>query len=183
MTLEREKLLRTSQRKMLRMILGTGRRVGIKPDDNSSSSRTSDGDGSSVIVEEEDDEKQLMEPWLDFIRRTTHSAVEAAEAAKVKDWILLQRERKWRWAGHVARRTDGRWTKKLLEWKPEGRRSPGRPQTRWEHTLTKFVSRRLAFIESGWKDLAAHRGSWELLAEDFGNFTSAESNARLLQEA
>jgi len=25
---------------------------------------------------------------------------------------------KWNWAGHIARRTDDRWTKKILEWRP-----------------------------------------------------------------
>ncbi|CAH2225220.1 jg5212 [Pararge aegeria aegeria] len=25
---------------------------------------------------------------------------------------------KWKWAGHIARRTDGRWGSKVLEWRP-----------------------------------------------------------------
>ena len=45
---------------------------------------------------------------------------------------------KWRWPGHIARRTDDRWGRKVLEWWPRaGRRSVGRPPTRWtaSHTL------------------------------------------------
>ncbi|CAH2267506.1 jg22594 [Pararge aegeria aegeria] len=39
---------------------------------------------------------------------------------------------KWQWAGHIARRTDGRWSLKVLEWRPRtGKRSVGRPPTRW----------------------------------------------------
>ncbi|KAI8427201.1 hypothetical protein MSG28_014804 [Choristoneura fumiferana] len=39
---------------------------------------------------------------------------------------------KWQWAGHIARRTDNRWGRKVLEWRPRtGRRSVGRPPTRW----------------------------------------------------
>jgi hypothetical protein len=25
---------------------------------------------------------------------------------------------KWRWAGHISRRTDNRWGKRVLEWRP-----------------------------------------------------------------
>ncbi|CAK1600115.1 unnamed protein product [Parnassius mnemosyne] len=43
---------------------------------------------------------------------------------------------KWQWAGHIARRTDDRWGKKVLEWRPRtGGRSVGRPSTRWSDDL------------------------------------------------
>ncbi|CAK1586319.1 unnamed protein product [Parnassius mnemosyne] len=43
---------------------------------------------------------------------------------------------KWQWAGHIARRTDNRWGRKVLEWQPRtGRRSVGRPPTRWSDDL------------------------------------------------
>ncbi|KAI8427699.1 hypothetical protein MSG28_002149 [Choristoneura fumiferana] len=41
---------------------------------------------------------------------------------------------KWQWAGQIAQRTDNRWGRKVLEWRPRtGRRSVGRPPTsyRW----------------------------------------------------
>jgi hypothetical protein len=35
----------------------------------------------------------------------------------------------WQWAGHISRRTDNRWGKGVLEWRPRlGIRSVGRPQ-------------------------------------------------------
>jgi hypothetical protein len=37
---------------------------------------------------------------------------------KVKDIIQKIKEAKWRWAGHVARRDDNRWTKSLTKWQP-----------------------------------------------------------------
>ncbi|KAI8440224.1 hypothetical protein MSG28_001604 [Choristoneura fumiferana] len=40
---------------------------------------------------------------------------------------------KWQWAGHISRRTDNRWGKRVLEWRrrPQiGKRGVGRPQTR-----------------------------------------------------
>jgi hypothetical protein len=36
---------------------------------------------------------------------------------------------KWQWAGHISRRTDNRWGKRVLEWRPPlGKLSVGRPQ-------------------------------------------------------
>jgi hypothetical protein len=47
---------------------------------------------------------------------------------------------KWQWAGHIARRTDGRWGGKVLEWRPRaGRRSVGRPPTRWTDDLVRVA--------------------------------------------
>ncbi|CAH2218440.1 jg4419 [Pararge aegeria aegeria] len=42
---------------------------------------------------------------------------------------IAQRVSKSQWVGHIARRTDGRWDSKVLEWQPRtGKRSVGRPQ-------------------------------------------------------
>jgi hypothetical protein len=36
---------------------------------------------------------------------------------------------KWQWAGHISRRTDNHWGKRVLEWRPRlSKRSGGRPQ-------------------------------------------------------
>ncbi|KAI8440727.1 hypothetical protein MSG28_009067 [Choristoneura fumiferana] len=44
---------------------------------------------------------------------------------------------KWQWAGHIARRADGRWGRKVVEWRPRiGKRSVGRPP-RWTDDLVK----------------------------------------------
>ncbi|CAH2265008.1 jg25136 [Pararge aegeria aegeria] len=42
------------------------------------------------------------------IRRRTRVTDIAQRVAKLK----------WKWAGHIARRTDGRWGSKVLEWRP-----------------------------------------------------------------
>ena len=38
----------------------------------------------------------------------------------VSDWVKQQRVCKWRWAGHVLRRKDGRWARRMLHWVPHG---------------------------------------------------------------
>lgn len=62
---------------------------------------------------------------------------------------------KWNWAGHVARRTDGRWSKKLLEWRPrhEAYRSRGRPPTRWTDDIRKICG--------NWIQMAQDRAEWQ----------------------
>ncbi|KAJ0184012.1 hypothetical protein K1T71_000435 [Dendrolimus kikuchii] len=51
---------------------------------------------------------------------------------KVTDIARKISKLKWQWAGHICRRTDGRWSKRVLEWRPRlGKRSVGRPPARW----------------------------------------------------
>ncbi|CAH2207461.1 jg24567 [Pararge aegeria aegeria] len=50
---------------------------------------------------------------------------------------------KWKWAGHIARRTDGRWGSKVLEWRPcTGKSSVGRPTTRWTDDIKRVAGSR-----------------------------------------
>ncbi|CAH2243675.1 jg26149 [Pararge aegeria aegeria] len=65
--------------------------------------------------------------------RVTQRAIERAMLVSLRDQIrnakirrrtrvtdIAQRVAKlnWQWAGHIARRTDGRWGVKVLEWRP-----------------------------------------------------------------
>ena len=81
---------------------------------------------------------------------------------KVKDIVEAIKERKWTWAGHVARFSDNRWTKRLTEWEPRGRgkRPRGRPKTRWRDEIVKGAG-------IAWGRLAQDRGSWRDLGKAF----------------
>jgi hypothetical protein len=53
---------------------------------------------------------------------------EIRKRTKVTDIARRIADLNWQWAGHIARRTDGHWGGKVLEWRPRtGRRSVGRP--------------------------------------------------------
>ncbi|CAG9122988.1 unnamed protein product [Plutella xylostella] len=53
---------------------------------------------------------------------------EIRRRTKVTDIAYRVSKLKWQWAGHIARRTDGRWSRRVLEWRPRtGKRSVGRP--------------------------------------------------------
>lgn len=116
---------------------------------------------------EEDDELQVGESWVDWIRRTTHTAEAARLRASVPDWVEEHRRRLWRFAGHSARRTDGRWTTCLLDWIPgNGVRLSWRPKTRWEDSLKGFM-KKLGRQPDNWTQLAQHRKKWSDLEADF----------------
>ena len=46
--------------------------------------------------------------------------------------IRVMKSRRKRWAGHVASMGERRGVYRVLVWKPEGKRSLGRPRARWE---------------------------------------------------
>ena len=83
------------------------------------------------------------------------------EQTKVKDIIEVIKEQKWRWAGHVARREDNRWSKRLTDWTPrDGKRSRKRPDKRWRDEIVKFAG-------TTWQRQAQSPKSWKRLGEAF----------------
>ena len=115
---------------MLRSILGQGRQPNRES--SSVSSTSSAGDCS------EGAEQDPLETWVQWKQRTTREALHALKKVGIPDWAEEQRRRHWKWAGHVARRQDGRWSKRSLRWAPEGRRAQGRPKRRWEDSLNEY---------------------------------------------
>ena len=81
---------------------------------------------------------------------------------RVKDIIEKIKEMKWRWAGHISRIQDNRWTKRLTEWQPRiGKRRRGRQVRRWKDELTTYMG------TASWNRSAADRKKWKLLQEGF----------------
>ncbi|KAK6760946.1 hypothetical protein RB195_022136 [Necator americanus] len=52
--------------------------------------------------------------------------------SRLRDSAEYVSKAKHRWAGHIMRRIDNRWTKRTLEWIPRDAKHPrGRPPKRW----------------------------------------------------
>ena len=117
LTKEREVKIRSAQRRMLRWILGSGRRPvvatklesGNSNGSNSSGSNFSDsGSVSEPEVEFEPEEADMShEAWLDWVKRTTQFVEEQLIKTGLEDWVRATRRKIWTWAGHTAQRTDG----------------------------------------------------------------------------
>ena len=58
------------------------------------------------------------------------------------------KSRRMRWAGHVARKGEGRGVYRVLVGKPEGRRPLGRPRRRWEDNIRMDL--REVGVWTGW---------------------------------
>ena len=106
------------------------------------------------------------ESWPDFIQRATHRSEELASTHGAVDWLVLQRTQKWRLAGKASQSTDGRWTKRLLTWKPWFRFLPhrvvGHPCKRWEDDLTKLAG-------DGWPEAAQDKDLWAMAGDAYIN--------------
>ena len=81
----------------------------------------------------------------------------------VTDIIDHIRQSKHRWAGHVVRLQDNRWTIRATSWVPRRWLRPrGRPKTRWRDDLSRHLG-------TTWTRLAQDRHQWKLSREGFLN--------------
>ena len=169
MTQAREAKLRVHQRKMLRWMIGCGRKQG----NGHAEVGEKDEEEEEPEPREEEDEIAAegpvgLESWIDYIRRVTGIAEECLKHAKLEDWIAGQRRRKWRWAGHTARRHDGRWSNKILFHNEfPGSRRVGHPKARWRDAIESFVGNHTYIDGSDWTLLAQDRDSWHALENKF----------------
>ena len=64
--------------------------------------------------------------------------------------VKATKSAKRKWAGHVQRTNDNRWTKRVTEWIPrDQKRSRGRQKTRWRDEMNRF--------SRSWRQLAHNR--------------------------
>ena len=67
-------------------------------------------------------------------------------------------KQKWRWAGHLGRMKDNRWTKRCTEWQPRrGQRKRGRPTRRWRDDIETAAGKtwmRRTDDRPGWRGLS-----------------------------
>ena len=138
MTKSRQQKLASAQRRMLRRICG--------------------------FYHSDSDE----ETWVEWIQTATHEAEAAAYEAGVLPWVVLQRERKWLWAGQTARKNDNRWSQEALLWTPSTRsRDAGRPLMRWTDCLERFAASFDDTPGSDWYLMAQDASSWSSCTADF----------------
>ena len=101
--------------------------------------------------------KMLHLSLKDKVRHT-----EIRKKTKVQDIIETVKSSKWKWAGHLTRTTDNRWTKRLTEWQPRiGKRKRGRQKRRWRDDITAYMG------AATWTRAALTRQRWKMLKEGF----------------
>ena len=88
----------------------------------------------------------------DRIRNTT-----IRQRTREPDMVQCVTNTKWKWAGHIARMKDNRWTIRSTESQTEGVRSVGRPKRRRRDDIVGqqgAVWTRIAMVRDRWKTLA-----------------------------
>ena len=145
---EHERMIQSTQRKMLRLIIQTKRKYkkiekqDIEPKDEKGivdktencSTDEESGDGQSTKSEDdvdsgvtfdEDSEKEIdtieieEEDWIDYIKRSTADALDKMERAKIRCWNRTHKKMKWKLALRIATSPSERWLKKAAEWNPD----------------------------------------------------------------
>ncbi|KAL1447418.1 hypothetical protein WDU94_003530 [Cyamophila willieti] len=105
-------------------------------------------------------QRSMERSMLGFTRRDRKRNTWIRAKTKVMDVIERVKRLKWRWAGHVLRRTDRRWTTNILNWNPVKKRARGRPRLRWRDEIKKVAG-------EDWRKVAEDRFVWKNLEETF----------------
>lgn len=88
-------------------------------------------------------------------------ALDIRHKTKLIDAVEMACSLKWRWAGHISRVTDGRWSERVLHWQVrDTRRGRGRPRRRWVDDIVQLAGRT-------WTRLAADRDHWRRMEEAY----------------
>ena len=76
--------------------------------------------------------------------------------------VRVNKSRRLRWAGHVARMVGGRSAFKILTGKPTGKRPLGRPRRRWKDNI-RMDLKEIGINAGNWVDSAQDRDYWRAL--------------------
>jgi hypothetical protein len=87
---------------------------------------------------------------------------ELSELVENADRVRFIKSRRMAWLGHVMRMDEERTRKRLLEWKPIGRRIRGRPRKRWIEDIEDDIE--IMGIR-GWRKLCKERAEWKRITE------------------
>ena len=168
--LDQQKRLRTTQRKMLRAILGMKRRVVQCEGEDGNT------DGTENASDDTETPEDNLEAWSDFLKRATRTAEDRLAAANQEEWIKLWRRRQWRWAGKLAGPNLNKWLQHAFRWCPpvHGRRgvyrAQARPLKRWDAYLQDFMVQHA--LGASWEQLARNTEGWAEYENCFGKWAS-----------
>ena len=81
---------------------------------------------------------------------------------KNADVVRFVKTKRMAWLRHVMRMEGKRIPKRVLEWKPTGRRNRGRPRKRWIEDIKEDIQ---IMGVRGWRKLCEERAEWKKITE------------------
>ena len=78
------------------------------------------------------------------------------------DIVRFIKSRRIAWLGHVMWMDEKRIPKRILEWKPTGRRMRGRPRKRWVEDIEEDIQ---VLGMRGWRKLSKEKTEWKRITE------------------
>ena len=144
-------------------------------DDHSSNDVCSNAsyDAPEILIIPDEDEHENLEPWHEWIQRTTRLVEDSLKKLSIENWVTKVRRRQWRMATRLIRQSKDRWSRLVLEWDPEihfdgtrpkAHRKQSRPKKRWEDDFNHFL--KTVFEDTG--------KSWQHYAQDLEVWTKLE---------
>ena len=162
-----QRRLRSVQRKMLRNVLNARRRRV---------EATSSWHSHSEDDDVEEQEVDALEPWAEFLTRTTRWTEEQLRNAGQQEWLETWRKRQWQWAGRLVSKDAGKWSAVTTRWQPllhssaPRGRAPGRPKKRWDQDMVDFLAQHAGPGDS-WQERARDEADWKSLTPSFVEHT------------
>jgi len=93
---------------------------------------------------------------------------ELSDLCSLPNIVRVVKSRRMRWAGHVACMGEGRDVRRVLVGKPEGKRTLGKPRSRWENNI-KMDLQEVGGSCGDWMELAPDRERWRALVSTVRN--------------
>jgi hypothetical protein len=99
-------------------------------------------------------ERSMMNKQLNEISNS-----QLRKISKIKDVMEFTKEQKWKFAGHMQRLEDNRWSKKIERWVPSKKIKPGRPRMKWVDEIYEH--------DLNWRRNALRRETWKRKGKSF----------------
>jgi hypothetical protein len=106
---------------------------------------------------------------LDHIRNDT-----IRSELQIEPLLTYIEKSQLRWYGHIKRRGPENLTKKLLDWKPPGKRNKGRPRKRWLDNIKEILDRESINIYTA-NIMCQNRGIWRKFVQNLSTYRPSDA--------
>ncbi|WKY01632.1 hypothetical protein Q1695_015557 [Nippostrongylus brasiliensis] len=124
-------------------------------------------DEHAICVAQRSIERRMLGVTRFIQARDGIRSSELRRQSKIRDAVAWAKLSKIRWAGHVMRFRDDRWTRAVTDWIPRDvRRTPGRPPLRWSDFFVKSLNDRFDALRvprasrTHWSTMTRDRDEW-----------------------